>query len=186
MTNISIRTATVNDASTLLSIYALYVEKTAITFEYTVPTIEDFANRIQQTLARYPYLVAETEDGAILGYAYAGAYKTRAAYDWAVETTVYVQENCPVKGIGTQLYQALEAVLMQQNVVQLLACITAGNQRSEHFHQKFGYQHVGLYTQVGFKFNQWFDVVWMQKTLTEPTIPPQAFIPFAKLDEKTR
>lgn len=186
MTNLFIRPATSLDAAKLLAIYAPYVEKTTITFEYTVPTVAEFSQRVQQTLEKYPYLVAETKDGDLLGYAYAGAYNKRAAYDWAVATTVYVKENCPIKGVGTQLYQALEQTLARQHVVQLLACITAGNQRSEQFHQKFGYQYVGKYAKVGFKFDRWCDVVWMQKTLNEPTIPPQPIIPFSTLDEQTR
>ena len=85
MTNLFIRPATSLDAAKLLAIYAPYVEKTTITFEYTVPTVAEFSQRVQQTLEKYPYLVAETKDGDLLGYAYAGAYNKRAAYDWAVE-----------------------------------------------------------------------------------------------------
>ena len=99
--NMNIRLATPSDAATLLAIYAPYVENTAITFEYEVPTIEDFANMIEKTLEKYPYLVAE-EDGLILGYAYASTYYARAAYDWAVELSVYVSQDARGKGVGSK------------------------------------------------------------------------------------
>ena len=108
----NIRLARPSDASTLLAIYAPYVENTAITFEYEVPTIEDFANRIEKTLEKYPYLVAE-EDGLILGYAYASTYYARAAYDWAVELSVYVSQDARGKGVGSKLYDKLEDLLEQ-------------------------------------------------------------------------
>ena len=90
--DIRIRIATEDDAEALLAVYAPYVIKTAITFEYEVPTLEEFRGRIRHTLQKYPYLVAE-RDGTILGYAYVGPFHERAAYDWAVETSIYVEEN---------------------------------------------------------------------------------------------
>ena len=104
---ITIRTAVQQDAKVLLEIYAPYVKKTAITFEYDVPSVEEFARRISKVLQKYPYLVAEV-NGEPVGYAYAGPFKERAAYDWAVETTVYVRENMKKSGIGRALYTALE------------------------------------------------------------------------------
>ena len=92
MENMIIRTATANDAEAILNIYAYYVENTAITFEYDVPTLEEFTQRIENTLKKYPYLVAE-KDGEILGYAYAGVFKDRAAYDWSAETTIYLKDR---------------------------------------------------------------------------------------------
>ena len=103
----NIRLANPSDAETLLAIYAPYVENTAITFEYEVPTIEDFANRIEKTLEKYPYLVAE-EDSLILGYAYASTYYARAAYDWAVELSVYVSQDARGKGVGSRLYRGFD------------------------------------------------------------------------------
>ena len=112
---INIRVATVEDAQQILQIYAPYIEKTAITFEYEVPALEEFRGRIQHTLKKYPYLVAE-EAGEILGYAYTGPFKERAAYDWAVETTIYVKEDKKQRGIGKLLYQALEEISKAQNI----------------------------------------------------------------------
>ena len=123
-TAITIRMAEEGDAEALLAIYAPYVEKTAITFEYKVPTVREFKNRIASTLKRYPYLAA-VRDGRILGYAYASEFKERAAYDWAVETSVYVSEDARRTGAGSILYEALENYLKRQNVINVNACIMA-------------------------------------------------------------
>ena len=105
--NIHIRTASPDDAAALLAIYAPYVLETAITFEYDVPSTEEFARRITHTLEKYPYLVAE-KDHTILGYAYAGPFHERAAYDWAVETSIYVDQNLKHSGIGGLLHDVLK------------------------------------------------------------------------------
>ena len=104
----NIRLATENDAESLLEIYAPYVEETAITFEYVVPTADEFRGRIRETLKNYPYYVAES-DGKIAGYAYAGRFKERNAYDWAVETSIYVKKNLRRAGIGSALLKRLES-----------------------------------------------------------------------------
>ena len=107
---IEIREAKEADAAGLLAIYAPYVEHTAITFEYEVPTLEEFTDRIRQTKTKYPYLVAK-QDGKVLGYAYAGQFHAREAYAWAVETSIYVDESCKHMGIGGKLHAALEKAL---------------------------------------------------------------------------
>jgi len=182
MDEILVRKARVEDADALVRIYAPYVNKTTITFEYDVPSTREFAERIKQTLPFYPYLIAETLEGNILGYAYAGAYKTRAAYDWSVETTVYVKENCSVKGVGTRLYRTLEEVLKAQNFCQLIACITAGNTKSISFHKKLGYQEVGIFPRIGYKFDQWCDVLWMQKSIFDGKEQPKPILPFSEIN----
>ncbi|WP_291293093.1 GNAT family N-acetyltransferase [Enterococcus sp.] len=176
----NIRQATSADARALLKIYAPYVTQTAITFETEIPTEEAFAQRIAETLQRYPYLIAE-ENGVILGYAYATAYKTRAAYDWTTEVTVYIDQEVKAKGIGTRLYQQLESELKKQNIVNLTACITAGNEGSVRFHQKFGYKEVAFFPKIGHKFNQWYDVLWMQKELQQFDGEIPSFVPYASL-----
>ncbi|BCA85278.1 hypothetical protein EsVE80_08010 [Enterococcus saigonensis] len=178
-----IRIATKKDAAAILAIYMPYVKETAITFEYEVPTLADFEKRIEQTLARYPYLVAEKEDSTLTGYAYAGAYKGRPAYDWSCEVTIYVAKDAKSRGLGTRLYQALEVELQKQNVVQLLACITAGNGASIKFHEKLGYRQVGIFPKLGYKFAQWYDILWLQKTLQEVSSEPDNFIPYPKIKD---
>lgn len=175
-----VRVAAPSDAAELLSIYAPYVEKTAVTFELAVPTVEEFERRIAKTLERYPYLVVETagrwpdEPPEIVGYAYAGPFKTRAAYDWAVETSVYVREDMRRCGIGGMLYRALEAALRAQGVLNMNACIAYPAEEDEYvthtstrFHESFGFRMVGVFRQCGHKFGRWYDVSWMEKHLAD-------------------
>ena len=166
----NIRLARPSDSATLLAIYAPYVENTAITFEYEVPTVEDFATRIEKTLGKYPYLVAE-EDGAILGYAYASTYYARAAYDWAVELSVYVSQDARGKGVGSKLYDELEDLLGQMGYIHFLACISLPNEASLALHLKRGYQQVAHFPKIGYKFERWHDIIWLQKSLDKVAEP---------------
>lgn len=173
MQKTAIRVAKKQDAEKLLEIYRPYVEKTAITFEYDVPSRQEFEKRIENTLKKYPYLVAEAE-GEILGYVYAGAFKERAAYDWAVETSIYVRQGCERRGIGCRLYKALEAALTAQGILNLNACIAYPETEdecltrdSEKFHLQQGYRFVGRFQKCGYKFNRWYDMIWMEKMLGE-------------------
>lgn len=179
----NLRIATPEDASALLKIYAPYVLKTAITFEYEIPSEEEFRGRITHTLERFPYLVA-VEDNHLVGYAYVSAFKSRAAYDWSIETSIYVDEAFIGSGIGRALYTALENILKLQKVCNLCACIAYPNPPSIRFHESFGYQTVAHFHKSGYKLNAWHDMVWMEKELCPHTIPPQEFIPFPKLDSK--
>ena len=126
---LKIRPVTLEDAPELVRIYAPYVEKTAITFEYQVPTIEEFEGRIEKTLQRFPYLVAEV-DGQVLAYAYASTYYDRSAYDWAVEVSVYVDQDYHGQGLGTRLYETLESELEARGYLRFLACIALPNPAS--------------------------------------------------------
>lgn len=177
-----IRIAAPEDAAGLAGIYAPYVENTSITFEYVAPSAEEFRERIQHTLERYPYLVAE-EDTQPVGYAYASAFKTRAAYSWSVETSIYVSQACHGKGIGTALYLALEDCLRRQNICNLCACITYPNPVSIALHEKLGYQTVAHFHSSGYKNGEWHDMIWMEKELCPHTLPPAPFIPFPELEQ---
>ncbi len=175
---IRIRRATTADAEALLAIYAPYVEQTAITFEYEVPTVEEFNGRIAQISAKHPYLVAEDEEGRILGYSYAGAFHMRPAYQWAVETTIYLAQEAKGRGIGRQLYVELERLLEAQNVQNTIACIAYPCGADEHltdasvrFHEAMGYRMVGRFHQCGYKFQTWYDMVYMEKMLGEHGMP---------------
>lgn len=123
-----IRTAQINDAEELLAIYKPYIENTAITFEYNVPTVEEFANRIKTTLKKYPYIVAEL-NGKIVGYAYAGVFKGRKAYDWSVETSIYIRLENHGNGIGRKLYEKLEEILAKQGVTNANPVLRTLNMR---------------------------------------------------------
>lgn len=171
--NLQIRIATGEDSAALLDIYKPYVEKTAVTFEYEVPSLKEFSSRIEKILKKYPVLVAECES-EILGYAYAGEFQSRAAYAWAVETSIYIREDCRKFGIGRLLYGELENILRKQNIVNLNACIaypieedTYLTKDSVKFHEKMGYRMVGEFRQCGYKFNRWYNMVWMEKHIGE-------------------
>ena len=180
---ISLRVATPSDAPKLLEIYAPYVRETAITFEYDVPTVEEFAQRIANTLQRYPYLVALEQD-QVVGYAYASTFHARAAYDWAVETSIYVDRDRRQGGVGKKLYLALEALLREQQVTNSNACITYPNPGSIAFHQHLGYQTVGHFTKCGYKMGQWYDMIWMEKHLMDHPPVPAPFCPFPTLSQE--
>lgn len=170
---IRIRDAVPDDADRLLEIYAYYVEHTAITFEYAVPTPDEFRARIEQTLRRYPYLVIEA-DGVIRGYAYAGAFKERAAYDRCCETTIYLEHTEAKRGLGRKLYEALEERLSEMGILNLYACIGYTdaedeylNKNSAEFHAHLGYATVGTFRKCGYKFGRWYDMIWMEKIIGE-------------------
>lgn len=189
MDTITIRTANLDDAAALLAVYAPYVEQTAITFEYEVPSLEEFRGRIAHTLRRYPYLVAE-ENSEILGYAYTGPFGERAAYSWAVETSIYLRQDVRGKGLGKRLYQTLEDVSRAQHVQSLYACIAYPDADDAHlsgnsvaFHTHLGYATVGRFPHCGYKFGAWYNMAWMEKTLGDHAVPPAAFVPFPELTE---
>lgn len=186
--DITIRTATIGDAKEVLDIYAYYVKNTAITFEFEVPTLEEFENRIATTLQNYPYLVAEV-DGQIAGYIYAGRFRTRAAYDWSASTSVYIHRNFHRMGIGKLLYERLEEILRRQNVVNVYAGVADPvevdeylTRNSERFHEAMGYRTVARFQACGSKFGRWYNLIEMEKMIGERTCPPEEFIPFAELN----
>ncbi|MDO5411698.1 MAG: GNAT family N-acetyltransferase [Lachnospiraceae bacterium] len=187
---ITVRIAEIQDAEAILEIYAPYIRNTAITFEYDVPDIAEFTERIRRTLTRYPYIVAEC-NGELLGYAYTGAFVGRAACDWSVETSVYIKENQRKRGIGKLLYQALEDISRLQNITNMNACIAYPDKEDEHltknsvqFHKHIGYTWVGKFDKCGYKFNQWYHLVWVEKIIHEHTAKPLPFIPFPELEQE--
>ncbi len=173
----TVRTAEAGDAERLLEIYAYYVENTAITFDYEVPSPEEFRSRILRTLENYPYLVAE-EEGEIRGYAYAGAFVGRAAYRHSSEVTIYLDHRFRGRGYGRLLYGELEKALRNMGILNLYACIGDPvtedeylTRNSEHFHRHMGFSKVGEFHQCGFKFGRWYNMIWMEKILGEHRTP---------------
>ena len=169
----NIRSATKEDAVRLLEIYAYYVTDTAITFEYEVPSLSEFEGRIENTLKKYPYLVIE-DNGVIYGYAYAGVFKGRAAYDRSCEMTIYLDKDAKKKGYGKKLYTALEEELKKRGMLNLYACIGSPivedeylTRNSEEFHAHLGYTKVGTFHKCGYKFGRWYDMCWMEKLIGE-------------------
>ena len=179
-----IEAVTIDDAEELLKIYSYYVSNTAVSFEYEVPSVEEFRTRISDITKKYPYLKAVSEDGVILGYAYANTFKGRSAYDWSVETTVYVRRDCHRTGVGRALYMALERILSKMGILNMNACIAVPVAEDEHltndsplFHEKMGFKLVGTFHNSGYKFDTWYDMVWMEKMIGEHTSsqPPVEF-----------
>ncbi len=181
MESIRIRLARPEDADALLAIYIPYVTGSSITFEYEPPSTEEFARRIREISAHYPYLIAE-RDGLVLGYAYAGAYRSRAAYSWDVELSIYLRPEAQGCGAAGILYGALLELLRAQGVYNAYACITHPNERSEHFHRARGFRTVGVFSHAGYKFGAWRDVIWMEKALRESDGEPLPVVPVDRLD----
>ncbi|MGN0738583.1 MAG: GNAT family N-acetyltransferase [Treponema sp.] len=180
--DITIRLAKKSDAKSLLDIYSHYVQNTAITFEIETPSVKEFKNRIKQTLTFFPYIVAEV-NGKTAGYAYASHFKERAAYDWDVETSIYVHKDFRQCGIGKKLLLKLEELLSSQNILNVYALISAPEKEDEHlnsdsikFHTRMGYTQTAEYKTCGFKFNKWYSIVTMQKFLGEHSSNPKPVI----------
>lgn len=166
-----IRLAQQSDVGKMLAIYAPFVRHTAITFEYDVPSPQDFYERVAQTLTFAPWLVCEI-DQQIAGYAYAGKHRSRAAYQWSIELSVYVHEHFYRKGIARALYTSLIALLQLQEYYNAYIGITLPHPASVSFHEQFGFTLVGIYHQVGFKLGAWHDVGWW-----EMDIQPKSQLP---------
>ena len=168
-----IRIATEADIPAILSIYAPYVLTSTATFEYDVPSPEDFSARFAAITAQFPWLVWE-EDGQILGYAYASPPYTRAAYAWCAEPSVYIWPQAQGRGLGTKLYAALEAILRYQGYQVLSALITQEYAPTLAFHARCGYAVRVLFPDCGFKFGRWLGLYWLEKRLTSVEIPSKA------------
>ena len=186
--DIQIRVARESDAAQLQAIYAPYVERTAVSFEYEVPDVATFAGRIRRVQERYPYLVAES-DRELLGYAYAGSFHTREAYSWAAEASIYLRMDCRRMGIGSALYRALESALKAMGVRRLYASIAVPDEPDEHltldsvrFHTAMGYHTVGEFHHCGWKFGRWYSTVWMEKVLASDDSAPSPLKPFRELN----
>lgn len=168
-----IRYAVPDDCNKILDIYSYYVVNTAISYEYEVPSSEEFRQRIVTTLEKYPYLVLEL-DGELLGYAYAGPFKTREAYRFSVETTIYLKHGLQKKGYGRLLLSALERELSERGFTNANACIAFTepddeylNRNSMEFHSRMGYSLVGRFHKCAYKFGRWYDMIWMEKHIGE-------------------
>lgn len=189
MDNITYRIADVQDAPALLEIYAPYIRETAVTFEYDVPSVEEFAGRIAATLKRYPYIAA-LEGGRIVGYAYASPYHPRAALAWTAETSIYLDRNSRRKGIGRGLYEHLEAILKKQNILNLYASIAYTEAEDEYltnasmtFHEHLGYKLNGRFNKCGYKFGRWYDLIWMEKFIGTHEPDTRPVVPFSTLND---
>ncbi|MDO4315886.1 MAG: GNAT family N-acetyltransferase [Oscillospiraceae bacterium] len=159
----NIRFAAEGDSAALLRIYGQYID-TPITFEYTLPTEAEFARRIRDITAVYPYLVCE-EDGRIVGYAYAHRQAERAAYQWNAELSVYLDKEHTGRGLGKRLYGMLMDLLRLQGIRTVYALVTVPNEKSEGLHRRLGFRHMGTQRGTGYKNGAWRDVAWFEKAI---------------------
>ena len=172
-----IRKATPLDTQALFNIYLPYIEQSIVSFEFTPPTLDEFQERISKTQVRYPWLVAEHQ-GQIIGYAYASSFRERAAYQWTAESSIYLADSFHGKQIegaspAITLYEKLFEQLSSQGYKQVLGVISLPNPKSVRFHEKLGFQKIGVFPSVGFKHEKWIDVLFMTKFLGSlPLRPP--------------
>jgi phosphinothricin acetyltransferase len=167
----AIRLATTHDAEQIQAIYAPIVRETAISFELVPPTVDEMRQRIAKTLEHLPWVVC-AQGGEVLGYAYASAHRSRAAYQWAVDVSVYIHAAARRSGVGRALYTSLFTLLALQGFFNAYAGITLPNPGSVGLHEATGFRPVGVYRAVGYKLGAWHDVGWWQRTLQEHTLSP--------------
>jgi phosphinothricin acetyltransferase len=176
----NIRLAAARDAPAIHAIYAPIVSGSFISFELEAPTVAEVERRIVQTLRKFPWLVLEDPEG-LLGYAYACEHRERAAYQWSVDVSCYVQERARRRGVGRSLYEALLRVLARQGFTNAFAGIALPNAASVGMHASVGFEPLGHYRDVGYKLGEWHDTVWMQRRLASPPAKPEAPRPLAAL-----
>ena len=167
----SIRLATIHDIPRILEIYGPYVENTAISSEYTVPTLEEFTQRFLKITTQFPWLVWE-ENGVVLGYAYGSRPFERAAYQWSASASIYLCPEACGKGMGKKLYAALEDLLRRQGYRKVYAIVTTVNEASAAFHRSVGFRQTGIMPDCGYKFGKWYGTIWMEKDLNCWDTPP--------------
>lgn len=173
MDKYSIRLITEDDALDVLNIYKPYVQNTIISFEYEAPEIEEYAQRIKLTTADFPWLVC-LQNNQVIGYAYAGKYGQRKAYQWSVESSIYLCPEAQGKGIAKVLYETLFYLLRLQGYFNVYAAISVPNEASLNFHRALGFKMIGAFEKAGYKMGNWHDVHWLQLQLAEHIHNPPA------------
>jgi len=180
----NIRLAAISDSESILRIYEPYITDTAITFEIEVPSLSGFSDRIQGIAKEYPFLVYEIDD-KVVGYAYASKHMERAAYAYDVNVSIYVASEYHGSGIAYKLYERLFILLKKLGYKNAYAIITEPNIKSLKFHDKFGFTLIGTHHKTGYKFGQWHDVTWLEKTISEHDDKPEKILLIGELsDEK--
>lgn len=164
--SIKIRDVLSEDAERIQEIYSPYVADTTISFEITVPDKLEIKRRIEKALSnRFPYIVAENETGAVVGYAYADKFGEREAYRYSFIVSIYLDMKVQSRGIGQKLYDELEKRMKKMGIVQIVSAITGKNEKSLKFHEKNGFIKIGHFPNIGYKMGEWHDIIWMNKTI---------------------
>ncbi|MBQ9873907.1 MAG: N-acetyltransferase [Thermoguttaceae bacterium] len=175
---VRVRPVSPEDVPALREIYSYYVEQTTVSFEFASPSVEEFRRRVDLASSACPYLVYCERD-RILGFAYARPAFERPAYAWLAETSVYVDRSARGRGIGKSLYGGLISLLASQGYKALYAIVTAENKESCIFHQRNGFKTAAVFSNAGFKFGRWLDVVWYERVVGNYDAlprPPRAFV----------
>ena len=180
--SVTIRLAGPQDAAAVVSLYAPYVLQTSVTFEYDVPSVEEYRARIEEITRFFPFYLLE-EDGVPAGYAYAHFFHPRKAYQWMCETTIYVGEGFHRKGYATLLYDRLLRALRAQGFCEAVAILGCPNLPSEKLHESLGFHLIGTFAKAGFKQGRWHDVKWYGRELCSRAENPADPIPFSALPE---
>ncbi len=183
MSTVHFRRATEDDVVSILAIYAPYVTDSAITFEYDVPSEEEFRQRIRTISAEYPYFVCES-DGQIIGYAYAHRHMERAAYQWNAEISIYIRQGFTGKGLGKTMCQALIDLLRLQGIRNVFSCVTIPNERSAHLHHSMEFSTEGIFQNAGYKCGKWQTIAWFRKNIAPYTNEPAPFLPISRIDRQ--
>lgn len=169
--DLRVRDATEADGLACARIYEPYVRETAITFESEPPSGREMAERISAALRIHAWVMLET-DGRVAGYAYGGPFRSRAAYRWSAEVSVYLERGFERRGGGRALYEALFSRLSERGFRTAVAGMTLPNDASVGLHRSMGFESVGTYRAIGWKLGAWHDVAWMQRPLAVATDPP--------------
>lgn len=189
MNEVVLRLAQPSDAAAIQRIYGYYVENTAITCEVAIPSLTDLTERIKKTQQRFPYLIATLGD-QVVGFAYVSPANPRYAYQWTVETSIYVDRNCRGKHVGTKLYDMLEKICRQMKVVNMTAHIVYphDDQPDQHltlaspkFHEAYGYKLTGRFYKNVYKFGKWYDMLWMEKSIAKHDDAPTPIVNFNEI-----
>ena len=177
-----IRIATEKDANGILGIYAPYIENTSFTFETEVPSLNSFRERINNYLINWPWLVYEM-DGMIAGYAYGAKHRERTAYQWCVETSIYIHNDFQKAAVGKALYSSLIEILRQQGFRNLYAVINLPNDKSVEFHESCGFQYFATYEKVGYKLGKWKNVGWWRLSINDYNNEPLSPVKFSEMNK---
>lgn len=169
----------------IYQIYKPFISDTIISFETTVPPINDFNQRINNTLVFLPWIVCILKD-KVVGYTNASKYRKRKAYQWSVEVSVYIALEYRRRNIATALYTSLFSILELQNFKNLLAGISLPNNASILFHESMGFKKIAEYDKIGYKFGKWHSVGWWQKSFDKMINPPHYPIPLENIAETTK
>ena len=182
MNNYTIRLATPADAGGMLKVYAYYVLTTANTFEYEVPSEEEFRRRTEAVIPGFPWLVCECE-GKIIGYACAHKHRERTAYQWSPESTIYIDHGYHGLGLARVLYEVLFDILRLQGFVNVYAGVLSTNKNSTAFHKALGFEEIGLFRNIGYKLGEWHSNMWYQLHIADHKLNPGAPTAFSDLKD---